>query len=163
MSSGAGSPSLDPFKSSRFRVMWDGRYVAGISRVGPLRRTTEVIVQRDGGESVGHRLPGETRYEPITLERGITFDTDFEKWATMGAGPEPIQDLRNFRKDIAIELYNEAGQLVLRYLVHRCWVSEYQALPDLDAGANAVAIEHIRIENEGWERDTSVAPPVPTE
>jgi phage tail-like protein len=104
-------------------------------------------------------------FEAITLERGVTHDPEFEAWAnrvwipTPGSGGGAEMSLRDFRKDIVLELYNEAGQLVLAYKIYRCWVSEYQALPDLDANGNAVAIETIRLENEGWERDTGVTEP----
>lgn len=155
---------LDPYKNFKFRVKWDGRYVAGISKVSPLRRTTEVATFRAGGDpSSIHKSPGRTEYEAITLERGVTNDTAFEQWAnkvwTHGAGLGAEVSLRDFRKDIYLELLNEAGQLVIAYKIYRCWVSEYQALPDLDANANAIAIEHIKLENEGWERDLSVTPP----
>ena len=156
---------VDPYKNYKFRVKWDNRYVAGISRVSSLVRTTEVVEHREGGDpSASHKSPGLTKYEPITLERGVTHDTAFEDWANLvwrlGAGLGAEVALKDFRKDIIIEFYNEAGQLVLAYKAHRCWVSEYQALPDLDADANAVAIQHIKLENEGWERDTSVPEPV---
>ena len=151
----------DPYKSFKFRVRWDGRYVAGVSRVGPLRRRTEVVEHREGGDpSASRKSPGRTEFEAITLERGLTHDTEFEQWAdkiwSLHGGQASEVSLADFRKDIVIEFYNEAGQLTLAYKVYRCWISEYQALPDLDANANAVAIEHIRLENEGWERDTSV-------
>jgi len=155
---------FDPYKSFKFRVKWDGRYVAGVSRVSPLRRTTDVIKYRDGGSpSSSQKLPGHTEYEPITLERGVTHDTAFEEWANkvwnFGSGLGGEVSLADFRKDIIIELYNEAGQLVLAYKVYRCWVSEYQALPALDANEDCVAIELIKLENEGWERDYDVAEP----
>jgi phage tail-like protein len=154
----------DPYKNFKFRIKWDSRYVAGISKVSALRRTTDVLEHRGGGDpSTIHRSPGRTRYEPITLERGVTHDTEFEKWANkvwnFGAGPGSEVSLADFRKDIRIELYNEADQLVLAYNVFRCWVSEYQALPELDANGGVVAIEHIKLETEGWERDTSVTEP----
>ena len=156
---------VDPYKNYKFRVKWDGRYVAGISRVSALVRSTEVVEHREGGDpSTSHKSPGLTRYEPITLERGVTHDTAFEDWANLvwklGAGLGAEVALKEFRKDIIVEFYNEAGQLVLAYKVYRCWVSEYQALPQLDADANAVAIQHIKLENEGWERDTNVPEPV---
>jgi phage tail-like protein len=155
---------FDPYKDFKFRVKWDGHYVAGISKVSALKRTTEVIEHREGGDpSSSRKSPGQTKFEPITLERGVTHDLEFEQWANkvwnFDAGLGSEVSLKDFRKDITIELYNEAGQLVIAYKVFRCWVSEFQALPDLDADANAVAIQSIKIENEGWERDTSVAEP----
>ncbi|TQF77318.1 phage tail protein [Elioraea sp. Yellowstone] len=155
---------FDPYKNFKFRVRWDGRYVAGISKVSSLKRSIEVVEHREGGDpSLSRKSPGRAKFEPITLERGVTHDTDFEAWASavwnFGAGLGAEVALRSFRKDILIDLYNEAGQLVLAYKVFRCWVSEYQALPDLDANANAVAIQMIRLENEGWERDTDVPEP----
>jgi phage tail-like protein len=154
----------DPYKSFKFRVKWDGRYVAGISKVGALKRTTEVVSHRAGGDpSSSRKSPGRTEYDAITLERGVTHDAEFEQWAgkvwRFGAGLGSEVALKDFRKDIVIELLNEAGQLVLAYRVYRCWVSEYQAFPQLDANGAGVAIEHLRIENEGWERDTSVVEP----
>jgi phage tail-like protein len=154
----------DPYKNFKFRVKWDGRHVAGISSVSPLRRTTEVILYRVGsGPSLIRKLPGRTTFEPITLERGVTLDPDFEDWANkvwrLGAGLGSEMSLANFRKDIVIEFLNEAGQVVKAYLVYRCWPSEYQALPQLDANAKEVAIEKLVLENEGWERDESVTEP----
>lgn len=153
---------LDPYKGFKFRVKWDGRYVAGVSKVSPLRRWTEVVQHREGGSpNTSHKSPGRTEYEAITLERGVTHDTDFESWANKvwnrSGGPEVA--LADFRKDVTIELHNEAGQLAIAYHVYRCWVSEYQALPELDANGARVAIELLRLENEGWERDTSVSEP----
>jgi phage tail-like protein len=157
---------FDPYKNFKFRVQWDGHYVAGVSRISALTRTTEVVTHREGGDpSVSRKSPGRTTYEPITLERGITHDTEFEDWANMihrlGGGPGEIS-LANFRKDIIIDFFNEAGVKVLSYKVFRCWVSEYQALPDLEASANAVAIEHLVLQNDGWERDLEVNEPVET-
>ncbi len=155
---------FDPYKNFKFRVKWDGRYVAGISKVGALKRTTEMVEHREGGDpSTSHKSPGRTKYEAITLERGVTHDLEFEAWANkvwnFGAGLSSEVSLRDFRKDIIIDLFNEAGQKVISYKVYRCWVSEYQAQPDLDANANAVAIQTIKLENEGWERDTAVTEP----
>ncbi len=137
---------FDPYKNFKFRVKWDGRYVAGVSKVGALKRTTEPVKHREGGDpSSSRKSPGRTEYEAITLERGVTHDVEFEQWANKvwnyGSGLGSEVSLKDFRKDIIIEVYNEAGQLVLAYKVYRCWVSEYQALPDLDANANAVAIQ----------------------
>ena len=151
----------DPYANFKFRVKWDNQYVAGVSKVTGLKRTTEVIKHRAGGDpSTSFKSPGRNESEAITLERGVTFDPAFELWAgkvwQLGAALGAEVSLLDFRKDIIIELYNEAGQKVQAYFVYRCWVSEWQALPDLDANANAVAIQHIKLENEGWERDTSV-------
>jgi phage tail-like protein len=155
---------FDPYKNFKFRVKWDGRYVAGISKVGALKRTTEVVKHREGGDpSSSRKSPGRTEYDAIMLERGVTHDTEFEKWANkvwdFKAGLGLEVSLKDFRKDIIIEVYNEAGQLAIAYNVYNCWVSEWQSLPDLDANANAVAIQHIKLENEGWERDQSVTEP----
>jgi len=157
---------FDPYKNFKFRVFWVGNTtpVAGISKVGSLKRTTEVVKHREGGDpSSSRKSPGRTEYEAITLERGVTHDKEFEQWANkvwnFGSGLGAEVSLKDFRKDIIIELYNETGQPVLRYKVYRCWVSEFQALPDLDANANAVAIQHIKLENEGWERDNELAEP----
>ena len=155
---------FDPYKNFKFRVKWDGKYVAGISKVSALKRTTEVVKHRDGGDpSSSRKSPGRTEYDAITLDRGVTHDKEFEQWANkvwnFGSGLGAEVSLKDFRKDVIIEVYNEAGQLALAYKVFRCWVSEWQAEADLDANANAVLIQHIKLENEGWERDTEVAEP----
>ncbi|MBM9512278.1 phage tail protein [Desulfogranum marinum] len=155
---------FDPYKNFKFRIKWDGRYVAGISKVGALKRSTEVVEHREGGDpSSSRKSPGRTKYEAITLERGVTHDPEFEQWANKvwnyGSGLGSEVSLKDFRKDIIIELYNEAGQLAIAYKVYRCWVSEFQAMPDLDANANAIAIQTLKLENEGWERDYDVKEP----
>lgn len=155
---------FDPYKNFKFRVVMDGRYVAGVSKVGPLKRSTKMVEHRDGADpSTTRKSPGRTEYDAITLERGVTHDVDFEQWANKvwnyGAGLGSEVSLADFRKDLIIEVYNVAGQKVLAYNVHRCWVSEYQALSDLDANGEALLIETIKLENEGWERDYAVAEP----
>jgi phage tail-like protein len=155
---------FDPYQNFKFRVKWNGRYVAGVSKVSALKRTTEVVEHREGGDpSTGRKSPGRTKYEAITLERGVTHDPEFERWANKvwnyGAGLGAEVSLKDFRKDIILEVYNNAGQLAIAYKVFRCWVSEFQPLSDLDAGANAIAIQHIKLENEGWERDVAVTEP----
>jgi phage tail-like protein len=155
---------FDPYKNYKFRVKWDGKYVAGVNKVGALKRTTQVVEYREGGDpSSTRRSPGQSKFEAITLERGITHDTEFEKWANkvwnFGSGLGSEVSLKDFRKDLIIEMYNEAGQLAIAYKVYRCWVSEYQAQPELDASGNAVAIQTLKIEHEGWERDYSVTEP----
>jgi phage tail-like protein len=139
---------FDPYKNFKFRVKWDGRYVAGISKVGGLKRITQVVTHRDGGDpSSSRKSPGRSEYDAIQMERGVTHDIEFEQWANkvwnFGSGLGAEVSLKDFRKDLIIEVYNEAGQLALAYKVFRCWVSEWQAMNDLDAIANAVAIQHI--------------------
>jgi len=155
---------FDPYKNFKFRVKWDGRYVAGVSKVGALKRSTEVVKHREGGDpSSSRKSPGRTEFEAISLERGVTHDREFEQWANkvwnFGSGLGAEVSLKDFRKDVIIEMYNEAGQLALAYKVYRCWVSEFTAQPDLDANANAVAIQSLKLENEGWERDVEVVEP----
>ncbi len=156
---------FDPYKTYKFRVRTsDGTYVAGVNKVSAFRRTTEVVKHREGGDpSTSRKSPGQSEYEAITLERGVTHDTEFERWANkvwnFGSGLGAETSLRDFRKDLIIEMYNEAGQAVIAYKVYRCWPSEYQALPELDASANAVAIQTLKLENEGWERDYDVTEP----
>jgi phage tail-like protein len=155
---------FDPYKNFKFRLKWDGRYVAGVSKVGALKRTTEVVKHRDGGDpSTSRKSPGRSEYEALTVERGVTHDAEFEKWANkvwnQGSGLGAEISLRDFRKDMILEVYNEAGQLAIAYRLYRCWVSEFQALPELDANANAVAIQSLKLENEGWERDYEVVEP----
>ena len=158
------SQRFDPYKNFKFRVKWDGKYVAGISKVGALKRSTTPVEHREGGDpSTSRKSHGRLKYEAITLERGVTHDKEFEQWANkvwnFGSGLGAEVSLKDFRKDIIIELYNEAGQLAISYKVYRCWVSDFQALPDLDANGEAVAIQSIKLENEGWERDYEVAEP----
>lgn len=156
-----------PYNNFKFRVKFgiSTDYVAGICKVSALKRTTEVVEHREGGDpSTSRKCPGRTKYEAITLERGVSHDPEFEKWATKvwnyEGFPEAESSLADFRKEIIIDVFNEAGQKVISYKVFNCWVSEYQALPDLDANANAVAIQTIKLENEGWIRDTDFRPPV---
>jgi phage tail-like protein len=155
---------FDPYKNFKFRIKWDGKYVAGISKVSALKRSTEPIKHREGGDpSTDRKSPGRTNYEAVTLERGVTHDKEFEQWANKvwnhGSALGSEVSLADFRKDVILEVYNEAGQLAVSYKLFRCWVSEFQAMPDLDANANAIAIQTIKLENEGWERDYAVTEP----
>jgi phage tail-like protein len=156
---------FDPYRNFKFRVKVDNQYVAGLSKCSALKRTTEVTEWREGGDpSTSRQLPGKTKYDAVTLEAGLTHDPTFENWANLvhNFQGDAAMSLRNFRKDIIIDVYNEAGQKVHSYKLFRAWVSEFQALPELDASANAVAIQTIKLENEGWERDEAVTEPVET-
>jgi phage tail-like protein len=156
---------FDPYKNFKFQVFWEGNTtpIAGVSKVSMLKRTTEVVKHREGGDpSSSRKSPGRTEYEAITLERGVTHDKEFEQWANKvwnfdAKGKEV--SLADFRKNIIIVIYNEAGQKAISYKVYKCWISEFQAMADLDANANAVLIQHLKLENEGWERDYEVAEP----
>ena len=155
---------FDPYKNYRFLVYFGETTspVAGVSKVTGLKRSSDVIDYKEGGNAIILKGIGRTKYEAITLERGITHDPDFEAWANASQVLDkgaPKTSLAVLRKTVRIVLLNEAAQPVQQYTVYRCWVSEYQALPDLDAGGNAVALQHIKIENEGWERDLNVGEP----
>lgn len=159
------STRFDPYLGFKFKVKWDGQYVAGLNKCSMLKRTTEVTPWYEGGDSSGpHQIPGKTKYDPITLEAGVTHDTVFEDWANKvnNFQGDAASSLATFRKNITIEVYNTQGVKVLAFNVFRCWVSEYQALPQLDASSNAVMISTIKLENEGWVRDTSVPEPKET-
>jgi phage tail-like protein len=157
---------VDPYRNFKFRVKWDGEYVAGLSKCGALKKTVDVVDWREGGDpSHGHKLPGMTKYEPVTLEAGLTHDLRFEEWANLvnNFGGDPLMSLKQFRKDVVvIDVFNLQGALATSYVLHRCWVSEFQALPELDASGNAIAIQTITIQNEGWERDVAVTEPTET-
>jgi phage tail-like protein len=155
----------DPYKAYRFLVYFGKSTspVAAVSKVGAIKRTSDVIEYNEGGNAIVLKGLGRTKYDPITLERGVTQDLDFAAWANYAQVLDhgaPNTSLANLRREVAIVLLNEEGQPVLRYLIHRCWVSEFQALPELDAGSNTIAIETIKMENEGWERDLTLAEPV---
>jgi len=153
---------IDPYKNYKFQLMWDGRVVAGVSKISALKRSTEVVKHREAGDnSTDRKSPGRTTYEAVTLERGLTHDPEFEKWANLvhPYSGDAAMDLKNFRKDVVLLFNNERGLTVKRYNLYRCWVSEFTAVPDLDANANAVAIESLKLENEGWERDADTPEP----
>jgi phage tail-like protein len=154
----------NPYAGFAFQLVWDGRPVAGISEVSPLVRKTDVLVHRSGADpSLSHRSPGLTAYDPVVLSRGVTHDPEFENWASkcflLGAPAGQQVSLADFRKDVILQLRNEAGQIVLAYDLFRCWVSAYVALPQLDAGTAQTAIQSITLENEGWIRDITVVEP----
>lgn len=149
----------DPYRNFRFKVVIDGMPVAGLSKMGALKRSTEVVEWREAGENITSRkLPGKTKFESVTLEAGLTYDTTFEDWANLVNDFEShsTTSIKNFRKDLTVEVYNEAGKKVLAWQLFSCWVSDYQALPELDAGANAVAIQTIKLEYEWFKRDPIV-------
>ena len=155
----------DPYKSFKFRVIWDGKVIAGVSRVSGLNRITEVVDYREGGESSNlSNAPGATLFEPITLERGVTHDPEFERWANLvfSIQGDAAVSLKNYRKDIIIQLLNLQGTVVMAFHVYRCWVSEYQPISDLDAMSNSLAMERLVLQHDGWERDQAVSEPQET-
>ncbi|HST54088.1 MAG TPA: phage tail protein [Pyrinomonadaceae bacterium] len=156
---------FDPYRNFKFRIKIDNVYVAGLAKCSPLKKSTEMVEWREAGDpSTTHKLPGKTKYDAITLTTGVSHDTTLEDWANLvnNFQGDAAMSLKNFRKNIVIDVFNEADQKVLSYFVYRCWVSEFQALPDLDASANAVMIQTIKLENEGWERDKTVVEPTET-
>jgi len=153
---------IDPYKNYKFRVVMDNKPVLGVSKVSALKRSTEVVNYREGGEnSTDHKSPGRTSYDAITMERGITHDRAFEEWAKLvhPYSGDPGMDLVNYKKNLTLEVMNEKGHVAFRYFLYNCWVSEFTTMPELDANANAVAIESIKIELEGWERDLETKEP----
>lgn len=152
----------DPYKTFKFRVQWNGKTVLGVSKVGALKRTTEVVKHRSGGQnSFDYKSWGRTTFDGLLLERGVTHDTEFEAWANMVASfaGDAAANLAQYKRELTLELLNERGQVALRYFLHDCWVSEFTAMPELDANASHVAIESIKIEMEGWERDPNTREP----
>jgi phage tail-like protein len=154
---------FDPYKNFIFRIVWGGRVVAGFSKVSALKRPPGIVKHAVGKDpATSHGTAGRTKYEPITLERGVTHDADFEEWANLvwprAGGIRRKRPLKKMWRDLVIEVRDEAGRVAKRYTLRRCWVSEIQALPDLDANANAIAIVRVRLENEGWERDDNAPP-----
>jgi len=155
---------FDPYKNSRFLVYFDPYTdpVAGVSKVTGLKRTTQVVEHKEGGKMLPLKGLGRTSYDPITLERGVTHDTAFSDWANAAQvldSGHPKQSLPNLRRDVHIVLLNEQGQPVHRFTLHDAWVSEYQPMSELDGGGNAIAIEHIKVEHQGWEHDDSLTEP----
>jgi phage tail-like protein len=155
---------FDPYKNFKFRIKWDGRYVAGVSKVSALKRSTEVVEHREGGDpSTSRKSPGRTKYDPITVERGVTHDLEFEAWADkvwhINAGLGAEVSLKDFRKDLILELLNETGQVVMAYKIFRCWVSAYQPAGDFDSNTNSILIQTLTLEHEGWQRDVDVTEP----
>jgi phage tail-like protein len=150
---------IDPYKNFKFRVTVKGQIVAGVSKVSGLKRTTEVVTHGDGGQqAMKFHSPGVTNFEPITLERGITYDTTFEAWAqtVFNIEGDAGMSLKDYKQNMTIELYNLQGTKVRAWNVYRCWVSEFTAVPELDANGNAIAFESIIVQNEGFERDVAV-------
>lgn len=153
---------VDPYKNFKFRILWDDKPVMGVSKVGALKRTTEVVKHRDGGDnSTDHKSPGRTTYDAISVERGITHDPEFESWANRvhPYSGDTAMDLAAYKKNLTLEMMNEKGHVVYRYFLYDCWISEYTAIPELNANANAVAIESLKIELEGWDRDRDTKEP----
>lgn len=162
MGTGFKGHRYDPYKNFKFRLKDGDTTLLGVSKCGALKRTTEVVTHRSGGEnSWDHKSPGRTSWEGIVLERGVTHDAQFEAWANRVASwaGDPTVDLSGYKKDLTLEMMNEQGVVVHRYFLYDCWVSEFTALPELDANANAVAIESIKLELEGWSRDTGTTEP----
>lgn len=153
---------LDPYKNFKFRVIWDNQPVAGLSKMSAVKRVTEVVEWREaGGPSIIRKMPGRTKFEPITLESGLTHDRQFLAWADQINNPQgdAAMSLVNYRKEVTIEVLNMQGTPTIAFKLRRAWVSEFQAIPEMDANANAVAIQTLKLEYEGFAIDEAVAEP----
>lgn len=162
----ASTKRADPYKNFKFQVKYQNETVLGVHKITGFKRTTEVVKHRAGGDpSSSRKSPGRTEFDAITLERGVTHDKWFEQWTNkvwrLGAGLGSESSLADYKRDLLVEVYNEAGQVALTYKLYRCWVSEFQPLSELDANANAILVSSIKMENEGWERDDAVTEPTP--
>jgi phage tail-like protein len=158
----ANAHRFDPYKNFKFRLKDGERTVLGVSKVGPLKQTTQVVTYRSGGDNSWERKsPGRTSVDSVMLERGLTQDREFERWAQMVSswGGDPLKDLVNYKRELTLEVMNEKGQVAMRYHLHECWVSEYTAMPELDAAGNAIAVESLKLELEGWSRDPETTEP----
>jgi phage tail-like protein len=158
----ANAHRFDPYKNFKFRLKDGERTVLGVSKVGTLKQTTQVVTYRSGGDNTWERKsPGRTTYDAIMLERGITQDRDFERWAKQVSSwdGDPTKDLVGYKRELTLEVMNEKGQVAMRCFLHECWVSEYTAMPELDASGNAIAVESVKLELEGWSRDESTTEP----
>ncbi len=157
---------FDPYRSHLFQLVMDGVVVAGLKKFSGLKRTTEAVKWRSAGEpGVERVMPGATTYEPITLEQGMTHDPVFENWANLvnNIQGNAAMSLVQYRKDLTLNILNLQGAVAHSYKIYRAWVSEAQLVPELDSGTtNAVAIQMLKVENEGWERDVSVTEPTET-
>lgn len=153
----------DPYRTFKFQVVIDGKVVAGLKKMGALKKKTTPVKWRASNDPSHERvMPGGTTYDPVTLEQGLTHDPVFETWANLvnNIQGDAGMSLKNFRKDIIINVLNLQGKVAISYKLYRAWVSDYQALPDLDAGnMNTIGIQTITLQHEGWERDTSVPEP----
>jgi phage tail-like protein len=153
----------DPYRTFKFQVVIDGKVVAGLKKMGALKTKTTPVKWRASNDPSHERImPGGTSYDPVNLEQGLTHDPVFENWANLvnNIQGDAALSLKNYRKDIIINVLNLQGKVAISYKLYRAWVSDYQALPDLDAGnMNTVGIQSITLQHEGWERDTSVAEP----
>ena len=161
----ANATRIDPYKNFKFRVKWENLPVAGLSKMSAIKRSTEVIEWREaGGSSVVRKLPGRTKFEPVTFEVGLTHDKQLIAWADQVNSPvgDAAMSLKNYRKDVTVEVLNLQQTVVMAFTLHRAWVSEFQAIPEMDANANAVAIQTLKIEYEGFEVDAAITEPVET-
>lgn len=157
---------LEPYKNYKFRLLHNNKVVFGVSKVGALKRTTEVVKHRSGGQnSFDYKSWGRTTFDGIMLERGVTHDHEFETWANMVASwaGDASSNLAEYKRELTLEFLNERGQPAIRYFLHGCWVSEYTAIPELDANGNSVAIESLKIELDGWSRDPQTVEPDETD
>lgn len=157
----------DPYRTFKFQVVIDGQAVAGLSKMGALKKTTEVVNWRSAGDPSSQRaIPGGTKFENVTLEQGLSHDQVFENWANAVnnvADGDAGMSLVNFRKDVVINVLNLQGTPAISYHLRRAWVTEFQALPEFDAqNMNTIGIQSVTLACEGFVRDRAVTEPSET-
>ena len=155
--------TYDPYRKFKFLVKWEGQYVMAVHKVSSITKSIDAIDWRTGGDSnFGAKVPGLTKWEPITLERGLSADAAFQKWMIevnryTKAGGQENEAVHNFRKNLQIEMYDLQNDLVMTINVYNAWPSKL-TIADFDAKANELAIEHIELQNEGWDLTPGAAP-----
>jgi phage tail-like protein len=154
----------DPYRTFKFQVLLGGVTVAGLSKMGAIKRTTEAVKWRSAGDVSSQRvMPGGSTWEPVSLEQGLSHDPVFEEWANQVnnvVDGDAGMSLLNYRRDVVINVMNLQGVPVISYVLRRAWVSEFQALPEFDANnMNTVGIQSIIMQHEGAFRDTAVVEP----
>jgi phage tail-like protein len=89
------------------------------------------------------------------MEGCITHDQGFGLWTNKmhSNGGDSLMDLASFKRELMLEVMTEKGHVVHRYFLHNAWVSEYTVIPDFEDNANAIAIESLKLEIEGYDQD----------
>ena len=87
-----GAVCPDLYAHMRYRVRWDGRYVAGVNHVSGLLRGLPGGRRADGQPALPPSVaPTPTHWLPVVLERGLTRDAEFVAWAARQAASPRAQ------------------------------------------------------------------------
>src|SRR5258708_1670993 len=142
-------PDLDSSVGYSFGLEFDGVMIKQITEVSGLKMEQDVIELKQNtkdGKYAIKKLPGRWKAGEVTLTRGLTGDTSFEKWVK----DSQLGKMASVRKGGAIIVYDYEGKAIKRYKMEGAWPKSLE-IGSLKAGDTSVLTEKLVLTYERLE------------